>query len=54
MYFEAENVQIVEFPSDIVNSSKDIELAVIESHGMTISNSGNFSLIFYSSEFIVS
>ena len=54
MYLEAENMQIIELPSDVVNSSKNIELAIMESHRMDISHSWDFSLIFDSSKFIVS
>lgn len=54
MYLETENVQIIEFPRDVMNSSKDIQLPIMESHGMAISHSRDFSLIFDSCEFIVS
>lgn len=47
-------MQIIEFPGDIMYSSKDVQLAIMESHGMAISHSGDFSLIFDPSEFIVS
>jgi hypothetical protein len=38
-------VKVVEFPSDIVNAPKDIELAVIVIDGMSISNVRDLAVI---------
>jgi hypothetical protein len=39
-------MKIVEFPSDIMDASKDIQFSIMVIHGVPISDVWNFSIIF--------
>lgn len=47
-------MQIVEFPRDVMNASKNIQMFIVVADGMSVSNCGYFALIFESCELIIS
>lgn len=53
-YLQTIDVQVIQLPCNIMDSSKYIKLSIMKSYSMAVSYSGNFSLIFQPCEFIVS